>query len=66
MKRKKIIEALMMLPILMVGCKNTDKKQNEEIGGTIKVVTSRTDADELFEKIEEDFKALYPSVEDIV
>ena len=66
MKRKKIIAALMMLPILMVGCKKTEENKSEEIGGTIKVVTSRTDADELFEKIEEDFKALYPSVEDIV
>ncbi|WP_288222175.1 ABC transporter substrate-binding protein [uncultured Clostridium sp.] len=66
MKAKKIIVTLMMLPMLMVGCKSTDKKQSEEIGGTIKVVTSRTDADELFEKIEEDFKKLYPNVEDII
>ena len=46
MKRKKIIAALMMLPILMVGCKKTEENKSEEIGGTIKVVTSRTDADE--------------------
>ena len=66
MKAKKIIASLLMLPILMVGCKSKEEKKNDEIGGTIKVVTSRTDADELFEKIEEDFKKLYPNVEDIV
>ena len=66
MKAKKIIASLLMLPILMVGCKSKEEKNNNEIGGTIKVVTSRTDADKLFEKIEEDFKKLYPNVEDIV
>lgn len=66
MKAKKIISTLLMLPILMVGCSKAEEKKSDEIGGTIKVVTSRTDADKLFEKIEEDFKKLYPSVEDIV
>ena len=66
MKAKKIIASLLMLPILMVGCKSKEEKKDNEIGGTIKVVTSRTDADELFEKIEEDFKKLYPNVEDII
>lgn len=66
MKAKKIIATLLMLPMLMVGCTKAGEKQSEEIGGTIKVVTSRTDADKLFEKIEEDFKKLYPNVEDIV
>lgn len=66
MKAKKIIAGLLMLPILMVGCKSKEEKKDNEIGGTIKVVTSRTDADKLFGKIEEDFKKLYPNVEDIV
>ncbi|WP_291650782.1 extracellular solute-binding protein [Clostridium sp.] len=66
MKAKKIISTLLMLPILMVGCSKAEDKKSDEIGGTIKVVTSRTDADKLFEKIEEDFKKLYPSVEDII
>lgn len=66
MKARKIISTLLMLPILMVGCAKAEEKKNYEIGGTIKVVTSRTDADKLFEKIEEDFKKLYPSVEDII
>lgn len=66
MKAKKIIATLLMLPMFMVGCTKAGEKQSEEIGGTIKVVTSRTDADKLFEKIEEDFKKLYPNVEDIV
>ncbi|MBS5938034.1 ABC transporter substrate-binding protein [Clostridium sp.] len=66
MKAKKIIATLLMLPMLMVGCTKAGEKQSKEIGGTIKVVTSRTDADKLFEKIEEDFKKLYPNVEDIV
>ena len=55
MKAKKIISTLLMLPMLMVGCTKANEKQSEEIGGTIKVVTSRTDADKLFEKIEEDY-----------
>ncbi|MCR1951878.1 MULTISPECIES: ABC transporter substrate-binding protein [Clostridium] len=66
MKARKIISTLLMLPILMVGCAKAEEKKNDEIGGTIKVVTSRTDADKLFEKMEEDFKKLYPSVEDII
>ncbi|VYU31854.1 Bacterial extracellular solute-binding protein [Clostridium tertium] len=66
MKAKKIIATLLMLPMFMVGCTKANEKKSEEIGGTIKVVTSRTDADKLFEKIEEDFKKLYPNVEDIV
>lgn len=66
MKARKIISTLLMLPILMVGCAKAEEKKNDEIGGTIKVVTSRTDVDKLFEKIEEDFKKLYPSVEDII
>lgn len=66
MKAKKIISTLLMLPMFMVGCTKANEKQSKEIGGTIKVVTSRTDADKLFEKIEEDFKKLYPNVEDIV
>ena len=52
MKAKKIIATLLMLPMLMVGCTKAGEKQSEEIGGTIKVVTSRTDADKLFEKID--------------
>lgn len=66
MKAKKIIATLLMAPMLMVGCTKAGEKKNEEIGGTIKVVTSRTDADKLFEKIEEDFKKLYPNVEAII
>lgn len=66
MKAKKLIATLLMLPILMVGCTKAGEKQSKEIGGIIKVVTSRTDADKLFEKIEEDFKKLYPNVEDII
>lgn len=65
---KRIISLVMSATILVssfVGCTNK-KTDTAEIGGVIKVVTGRTDADELFAKIEEEFKALYPNVEDVI
>lgn len=74
---KKWLAVLPLIPLTLTGCGNTAQQntvQNEgqqeqvqqEIGGTITVVTSRTDAQELFEEIEEEFKELYPAVEDII
>ena len=73
---KKWMAVLPLIPFTLTGCGNITQNtvQNEgqqeqvqqEIGGTITVVTSRTDAQELFEEIEEEFKALYPAVEDII
>ena len=69
---------LSLIPVVLTGCAgNTGNIQNEgsgtnsatavdEIGGTITVVTSRTDADVLFADIEEEFKGLYPNVTDII
>ncbi len=70
------------VPMVITGCtatsgeQNTSKNENTstnegqseagEIKGTLKVVTSRTDADALFEEMEEAFKAKYPDVEDII
>ncbi|MGL4763026.1 MAG: ABC transporter substrate-binding protein [Sarcina sp.] len=69
--KKRLISALILAPILFVGC-GADAKAPEkvegEISGTITVVTDRTDkeAEALFNDMEEKFKAKYPGVEDIV
>lgn len=74
---KKWLVVLPLIPLTLAGCgdriqENTVQNEGQqgqvqqEIGGTITVVTSRTDAQELFEDIEEEFKELYPDVEDII
>nr|WP_307991836.1 extracellular solute-binding protein [uncultured Niameybacter sp.] len=71
---KKWIAVSCLIPVVLTGCTNgTNTPQNEQniaeennIGGTIKVVTSRTDAEALFADIEEEFKSLYPNVTDII
>lgn len=63
--KKRLISLLMLVPLTLMGCGK--KAQNtDEIKGTITVVTSRTDATELFDKIEEEFKKKYPNVEDVI
>ena len=68
---KKIVSLLLLLALLS-GCSGAE---NETVGkvkdisaveGIIRVVTDRTDADELFAEIEEKFIQLYPEVEDII
>ena len=67
MKRKlKVISLTMILALSLVGCSSKKEEQKSGIGGTIKVVTDRTDAEVLFEQIEKDFIAKYPDVEDVV
>ena len=68
---KKWMAVSCLVPVVLTGCTNgTNTQQNiteeNNIGGTLKVVTSRTDAEALFADIEEEFKALYPSVTDII
>lgn len=63
--KKRLISLLMTVPFVLVGC-GKEPQNTDEIKGTITVVTSRTDATELFDKIEEDFKKKYPSVEDVI
>lgn len=71
---KKYLMALGLTTTLLTACTNgTNTPQNTEntpnnqgIGGTLKVVTSRTDAEKLFEVIEKDFIAQYPEVTDII
>ena len=67
---KKIISLVMALTIALTGCAKGGKSENNsvegEIGGIITVVTDRTDANELFEKMEADFIKKYPKVEDII
>lgn len=68
-KMKKWISALMLMSITLTGCgsqNQTNKEVANGIGGTLTVVTSRTDAEELFAKIEADFIARYPEVTDII
>lgn len=66
---KKIVSLVLVLTLLLIGCTNGKKDEiavkEDKIGGTITVVTDRTDADELFSEIEEKFKTKYPEVEDI-
>ncbi|MEG1149240.1 MAG: extracellular solute-binding protein [Niameybacter sp.] len=61
-----------LIPVALTGCAGNGTPapgtngEAAAIGGTLKVVTGRTDADALFAEIEEEFKALYPNVTDIV
>ena len=66
MKKLRILSLIMATALTLVGCGSTKNEVTEKISGTITVVTDRTDTDELFAKIEEDFKAKYPEVEDII
>lgn len=63
---KKIISLVMVLMLALTGCSKGTEKTEGEIGGVITVVTDRTDGTELFDKMEADFKAKYPKVEDII
>lgn len=64
---KKILTGLFITSALLGGCakKATEESQSEKIGGELTVVTNRTDADKLFEKIEKGFIEKYPEVKDI-
>lgn len=66
--KKRIISLLLALPLTFVSCGNSSEKSQEtdKISGTIKVVTSITDNDELLEEMEAKFIEKYPNVEDIV
>lgn len=66
--KKRLISLLLVVPLMFVGCGNSAKKAEEsgEISGTIKVVTSITDSDEVLESIEKKFIEKYPKVEDII
>ena len=65
---KKIKTLLVATSFLsLAACQSKPAVEGEgKIGGTLTVVTSRTDADELYASIEEGFKAKYPEVEDII
>lgn len=65
---KKWLSLLLAAPLMFTGCAGEKEAvaTQDEIGGVLKVLTSRTDADELFAKIEADFIAKYPSVTDII
>ena len=65
---KKIKTLLVAASFLsLAACQSKPAVEGEgKIGGTLTVVTSRTDADELYASIEEGFKAKYPEVEDII
>lgn len=60
-----LVLSAVMLTGILTGC-TSKNESTEEIGGVIKVVTGVTDKDDLFAKIEEEFKAKYPKVEDVI
>lgn len=64
---KKILAGLLLTSALLVGCtkEETKEAQGGKISGELTVVTNRTDADKLFEKIEKGFIKKYPEVTDI-
>ncbi|MGC6767099.1 ABC transporter substrate-binding protein [Enterococcus sp. LJL51] len=68
---KKIVAAVNVvgLSLLLAACGSGSTKKetqdNGKISGEITVVTNRTDADELYEKMEAAFKKKYPEVTDI-
>lgn len=67
--KKKLICALAIVPLLFAGCgadAKVEETTEEKVAGKITVVTDRTDADDLFAKMEEKFKAKYPDVEDVI
>lgn len=67
--KKRLISLMLTIPLMLTGCSQSSKKaaeNNNEVAGTLKIVTSRTDADELFAEIEKKFIEKYPKVEDIV
>lgn len=65
---KKWMSALTLISVMLTGCgsNNQSVEETRGIGGTLTVVTGRTDAEELFAKIEADFIARYPEVTDII
>ena len=67
-KMKKWMSALTLISVMLTGCTSNNQSVEETsgIGGTLTVVTGRTDAEELFAKIEADFIKLYPEVTDII
>ncbi|RDY25120.1 carbohydrate ABC transporter substrate-binding protein [Romboutsia weinsteinii] len=65
---KKIISLALVTGLMLSGCAkgSADGSKGEgKIAGEITVVTDRTDADDLFEEIEANFKKKYPDVTDI-
>lgn len=67
MKKFKIVSLIIVVTLTLAGCgKSKSEVDTKKVEGTITVVTDRTDATELFDKIEKDFIAKYPSVEDII
>lgn len=64
---KKILFLLVLTTVIFAGC-SSSSLDLDEVGGTITVVTSRTDAkaEALFDQIEADFIEMYPTVDDIV
>ena len=61
MNKIKLLLVSMTL-LSLTACQTKPKVEEGKIGGTLTVVTSRPDAAELFEEIEEGFKKKYPEV----
>ena len=65
MNKIKLLLVSMTL-LSLTACQTKPKVEEGKIGGTLTVVTSRPDAAELLEEIEEGIKKKYPEVEDII
>lgn len=69
--KKRLITGLLSTMVftgVLVGCgaKEDNKDEKGKVKGTITVVTSRVDGENVFEEVEQKFKEKYPEVEDVV
>ena len=66
MKKLSLVSMLMATLLVFTGCGSSSENSKGEVSGVIKVVTDRTDADELYAQIESEFIKKYPEVTDII
>ena len=66
MKKLGLVSLLLATSLIFTGCGSKKEDANSKVSGVIKVVTNRTDAEELYAQIESDFIKKYPEVEDII
>ncbi|MGL5648181.1 MAG: ABC transporter substrate-binding protein [Clostridium sp.] len=65
--KKKLIVGLLLGSMVLTGCGQVAEEDNkEEVSGTITVITSKTESEEVLNEVEKRFKEKYPKVEDVV
>lgn len=55
MKKLGLVSLLLATSLMFTGCGSKKEDANSKVSGVIKVVTNRTDAEELYAQIESDF-----------